>query len=275
MRALLLVFLLAAASTNAQTEPLAIPGSETFTLASEAETYRIHVVLPPNYSTSATPYPVLYYADAWWLTEAVAGIHRIAAISQSAEITPVILVGVSIDGDGAAWNAQRNRDLTPSPFRPPEGVMLRVWGAMLDSTNTGGAPAFADFLRETLMPTIEAEYNARASDRGWLGHSFGGLFGAWALQTQPDLFDRFLLISPSVWWNQGEVVEAGFEARRARVFISYGTAENRPITNWTPRLADTLTEAGLSPTLRAYEGGDHHSVLPSSIWDGLVALYGE
>ena len=58
------------------------------------------------------------------------------------------------------------------------------------------------------------------------------------------------------------------------VFIEYGTAEDRPITRWAPPLAEAMKAAGYGPTLRAYDGADHYSMVPRAIYDGLVALYG-
>ena len=185
------------AAQAAAAQPLAIPGGETFLLDAPAQTYRVHVTLPPDYRAEGDAYPVLYYADAWWLTETVAGAHRLAVLTGNAQ--PAILVGLGLDGDEAAWNVQRNRDLTPTPIGLPPGVTIEVSGVPMNAEGTGGAPAFAQFLREALIPRVEADYNASAEGRGWLGHSLGGLFGAWAEQTEPGLFSRLLLIAPAVW----------------------------------------------------------------------------
>ncbi|OZC03946.1 alpha/beta hydrolase [Rubricoccus marinus] len=285
MRLALVILALVATSARAQTEPagsapepLAIPGAETFTLDAPAQTYRIHVTLPEGYRETGAPHAVLYYADAWWLTEAVAGIRRLADLAESTDIEPVILVGIGMDGEPRAWNAQRNRDLTPSPTQFAGGGGFPIGGVIMDSTNTGGAPAFLRFIQDRLAPRIEAHYNASATRRGWLGHSLGGLFGAWAAQARPDAFERLLLISPSAWWNNGEVVEAGFtapEAQDARVFLAYGIEEGNLLRTWAPPLADAMEAGGFPVTRRVYEGAGHHSILPQAIWDGLVALYGE
>ena len=54
--------------------------------------------------------------------------------------------------------------------------------------------------------------------------------------------------------------------------MAYGSAEDAPVLEWAPPLAEALEAAGHTPTLRVYEGADHHSLLPQAIWDGLVAL---
>ena len=36
-----------------------------------------------------------------------------------------------------------------------------------------------------------------------IGQSLGGLLGTEVLFTRPDLFDDYILVSPSLWWNNG------------------------------------------------------------------------
>lgn len=281
MRVLLLTLLLGTFGLDADSQPvpLAVSGGETFMLRGPSAEHPIHVVLPPGYDAErAEPYPVLYYADGWWLTELVAGVYRIAFLSRPSRgdaMEPVVLVGIGTVGDAEDWNRQRTRDLTPSPIRLPPGVRMNAGGAAVDSAATGGGPAFLDFVTGTLAPRIEADYHVDADRRGWLGHSFGGLFGAWTLQARPGFFHDVLLIAPSAFWNQGEVIGAGFPAGEARIFIAYGESEDRPIVRSVPRMVDAMASSGLTPTLRTYPDADHQSVLAPAVWDGLVHLYGQ
>ena len=272
-----LLFALVPIAALAQAEAvdtLAVPGGETFTLDAPAATYRVHVVRPPGYDADRPePYPVLYFADAWWLTSLTAGVQQIAVRSERSGVEPFILVGIGVDGDLDAFTAQRGRDLTPTPVPFP----LQFDGVLWSEENTGGAPAFLAFLRDALVPRIEGAYHADPARRGWMGHSLGGLFGAWSLQAAPDLFRDLILIAPAVWWNQSEVTKAGFPAvpdRLGRVFVAYGTSESVSIVGPTQRLVGALDAAGYTPIAMSYEGADHHSVLPPAFWDGVVALYG-
>jgi len=53
------------------------------------------------------------------------------------------------------------------------------------------------FIRDELVPSIEAKYNVSAGDRAWGGYSLGGLFGLYALLNDGSPFQRFLIGSPS------------------------------------------------------------------------------
>jgi predicted alpha/beta superfamily hydrolase len=249
-----------------------VASGETFVLPGPSGEYPIHVVLPPGYDAERPEaYPTLYFADAWWLTELVTGVARIAVETENAD--PFVLVGIGTKGNADQWNLQRNIDLTPSPFFPPPGITFRAGSVAMDSSNTGGAASFAHFLRQSVLRRVEAVYHVDSSRRAWLGHSFGGLFGAWVRRVEPDLFQDFLLISPSAFWNDGETIRASHQ-RGGRVFLSYGTSEHGPITRSVPALAEALELADVRVRLVAYEGRDHHSVLMPALWDGILEIYG-
>ncbi|GAB5536349.1 MAG: alpha/beta hydrolase-fold protein [Rubricoccaceae bacterium] len=275
-----LVCLLLGVSASALAQPLSVPESETFALDGPSGTYEITVTLPPGYDASSPErYPTLYALDGWWLREMVTGIARVAAISSQTNVQPVVLVSIGLDGDEDAWTTQRNRDLTPSPYQSPvPGMTMSFGGIVLDSAGTGGAAAFLAFLMDDLFPRVEAGYRADPAQRGILGHSFGGLFGAWMLGHQPEVFDRYLLISPSTWWRAGEVMIGGFaEARQLdrRVFLAVGEAEDRILTRGVDAFRDALATDAVAITQRMYPDATHTSVLPRAIWDGFVALYGQ
>ncbi|MEM1115840.1 MAG: alpha/beta hydrolase-fold protein [Bacteroidota bacterium] len=269
---------LASVTAHAQPAPLTVDEGATFTLDGPSGVYPIHVTLPPGYDPDRpTPYPALYYADAWWLAELVAGVAKIAVLTDNIE--PVVLVGIGTQGDVDDWSRQRNRDLTPSPFRPPAGLSMTGGSARMDSTNTGGAPAFLAVVRDSVVAHVEADYHVDPARRGWLGHSFGGLFGAWTRSVEPDLFTDLLLVSPSAFWDggfgsgrSGIVLSAEYEPG-GRVFLTYGSDEDGPIRRSVPALAERL-DGVAEVSLRSYEGRDHHSVLMPSLWDGLTWLYG-
>lgn len=280
MRTALAALLLGFSAPAVAQAPLSVPDNDTFALDGPSGTYEITVTRPPGYDASASHrYPVLYYLDAWWLRDMVTGIARVAAISNQTEVQPVVLVGIGFDGDEAAWTAQRNQDLTPSPYRSPfPGVTMSFGEVPLDSAGTGGARTFLAFLESDLFPRIEASYRVDPAQRGLLGHSFGGLFGAWMLAHQPEVFDRYLLISPSTWWRQGDMMDRGFSTARQldrRVFLAVGEAEDRILTRGVDALREALAADSISVSDRSYPDATHTSVLPRAIWDGLETLYVE
>ena len=102
---------------------------------------------------------------------------------------PSILVSV-ING--------RNRTLNFTPTKVSERR-----GAIFNQ-ESGGAHAFRAFLKEELLPYLEQNYPA-SSYRTLIGHSYGGLFTIDTLVEDPELFDNYLAIDPSLDWDN-EVV---------------------------------------------------------------------
>jgi predicted alpha/beta superfamily hydrolase len=277
MRWLVLLALLIAPALRAQPAPRT--GTTSFEIETEARTYSLYVTLPPGYDADHTALlPTLYYLDAWRNAELVAGVHRIASTERPPLIEPVILVGVLEVGVETTWQNQRNMDFTPSPIRLPEGVSMTVGNAQipLSAATTGGAADFLAVLRERIVPEVERRFRSDPDRRGIQGHSFGGLFGAYTMQAAPDLFTDYLLISPSVLWNDSEVFEAGFatmSGRTGTAFVAVGSTE-RMMIDTIGRFAAELDSAGFSSTYTVYPERDHQSVLPVALWDGLLALYG-
>lgn len=62
-------------------------------------------------------------------------------------------------------------------------------------------------------------------------HIFGGLFGFYALQNRPELFQDLLLISASLSWNSFELVDKGNFSKleksksEIKLYHSYGGEE--------------------------------------------------
>jgi predicted alpha/beta superfamily hydrolase len=82
----------------------------------------------------------------------------------------------------------RARDLTPSH------------SSMFDES--GHADDFTRFLSEELRPWLNKKFPKPSNDITYFGHSLGGLFGTYVLLTQSALFDRYILSSPSLWWDR-------------------------------------------------------------------------
>jgi predicted alpha/beta superfamily hydrolase len=97
--------------------------------------------------------------------------------------------------------------------------------------HSGGADNFVKFLTDELGPWLTKRYPRAADDVTYFGHSLGGLFGAHVLLTQPGLFNRYILASPSLWWDRESIFrkEEAFSTvnddLRASVFFGIGSLE--------------------------------------------------
>jgi predicted alpha/beta superfamily hydrolase len=110
---------------------------------------------------------------------------------------PFVLVGIE--------NTERRRDLTgPTQNAEDKKIAPRV----------GGSATFRKFLRDELMPDIKTRYRTTAAT-AIVGESLAGLFVIETFLLEPDLFDTYIAIDPSLWWNDGALVKAAPERLRA------------------------------------------------------------
>ena len=188
---------LGATATASAAAPLAIGETWTIDSAVLGERRRINVYRAPG-APAGAPLPVMYMPDGGMAEDFlhVAGLLQVGAGNGS--LRPFLLVGIE--------NTERRRDLTgPTDVAKDRTIAPRV----------GGAQAFRDFLRKELMPEVARRYRVTA-ERAIVGESLAGLFVVETFVLEPDLFDKYVAIDPSLWWNGGRLAaELGKRARLA------------------------------------------------------------
>lgn len=177
--------------------------------AANGATYDIKVAQPANYFTTDEKYAVIYVLDGDENFARVAS--HCKKLSDQYGVANVLVVSIGYGKD-------RNMDYTPSKT----------------SETTGGAPLFLKFIKEELVPRIEQEFRADTSrsHRVILGHSFGGLFGAYAFAADNNLFGNYILLSPSLWFDNEITLRLEsnrrsiLKDREQLIFMGQGELEN-------------------------------------------------
>ena len=198
MKRLALVALLAAGPATplvaveppADGRPVVIATSYTLPSAVLAETRRVNVYLPASYAEGDRRYPVLYLLDGGEQEDFhhVTGLVQIGTMNGTMRET--IVVGIE--------NTDRKRDFT----WPSNDARDRA-----EVPTHGGSANFRRFLQTELQPWVEARYRTNDED-GVLGESLAGLFIVETLLRAPELFDTYVAISPSLWWDGGSLTAA-------------------------------------------------------------------
>ena len=237
-------------------EPLAI--GETFVLDSGVlgEARRVNVYAPIGYDArGGEPLPVLYMPDGGIDEDFlhVAGLVQIGALNGT--MRPFLLVGFE--------NTARRRDLTPPTAQAEDREIAPV---------VGGSAAFRQFLRDELIPHVRATY-ATTDEAGLLGESLAGLFVVETFLLEPALFDHYLAVDPSLWWDGGRLVDeaavrlAAFpDAEKTLVLASSRQPE---IAIATRQLASAVEESGAPVALdyRFYPAEEHWTVFHPALLD--------
>ncbi len=182
---------LALSSIPAAADPLVI--GETFTVKSDilGETRHINVFVPTKWGEPIDgALPVLYMPDGG-LNEDFLHIAGLLQVSVSnGTMRPFILVGIQ--------NTERARDMT-GPTSDPRDHSV--------APNIGKSDRFRAFLRDELFPVIGKRYRV-TDERALIGESLAGLFVVETLIHHPAMFDSYIAVDPSLWWNDNALPKA-------------------------------------------------------------------
>ena len=170
-----------------------IPSHETFTITANqlAELRRVNVYTFPGYETVASSAcGVLYMPDGGLGEDFPHVANAIDSLLRERVIAPVVVVGIE--------NTERRRDMTgPTTVASDSAIAPRV----------GESAAFRAFIRDDLMPVVRSRYRC-TGPTAIIGESLAGLFVVETFLTEPDLFDHYIALSPSLWWNRGQLVQS-------------------------------------------------------------------
>jgi predicted alpha/beta superfamily hydrolase len=193
-----------------------IPNTQLLKMTSTivGQEYDLYIHLPRNYGNKDQKFPVLYLLDAQWDFTLVTAIF--GSQFYDGFLPGLVIVGITWGGKNPNPDSLRARDLTPTNF-----ATLR---------QSGGAPQFLSFIKKELIPFIESKYRV-TDDRTLMGSSFGGLFTLYALFNETELFQRYVLTSPALGWDN-EVIysyEKNYAEKNTRLpvklFMAVGELE--------------------------------------------------
>lgn len=167
---------------------------ESFSFHSEIlnETRTVNIYLPPQFHPdSAQQYNVIYLLDGSAEEDFVhiAGLVSFLNFPWARSMPDAIIVGIS--------NVDRKRDFTyPTTVKEDKDAF----------PTTGGSAAFIHFLEKELKPLIESQYPVDTVST-LLGQSLGGLLATEILFKNPTLFTNYIIVSPSLWWDNESLLK--------------------------------------------------------------------
>lgn len=188
----------------------------------------VNVSLPVYYDEdSLRNYPVIYVLDGSRDEDFIhiAGLVQFCSFSWINDIEESIVVGIS--------NVDRKRDFTFPSTDPLDQE---------EFSTSGHSGTFIEFINKELKPLIDKEYRTGETNM-LIGQSLGGLLAAEILYTQPGSFDRYVIVSPSLWWDQERMLQWELPSKlSAKVYIAVG-AEGEVMERTAKQLAGKFKES--------------------------------
>jgi len=181
----------------------------------------LNIYLPEGYNKNDTiKYPVIYLLDGSADEDFIhiTGLVQFNNFSWINRVPKSIVVGVA--------NIDRRKDFTYPTTIKEDKERFKT---------TGGSENFIAFIEKELQPYIQNKYKT-TSTKTIIGQSLGGLLATEILLKKPVLFDKYIIISPSLWWDNASllkqssiILEEKFD-RKTDIYIGVGKEGLAPTT---------------------------------------------
>lgn len=245
------------------TKPFVLGITDEIQSARLAEKRSLNIYLPEGYDQDTKmTYPVIYLLDG----SANEDFIHIAGLVQYCTMIQVmpksIVVGIA--------NVDRKRDFT---------FPTTVQQDLKDFPTTGKSEKFIAFMEKDLQPYIQQKYRTNAS-KTIIGQSLGGLLATEVLLKKPELFNNYVIISPSLWWDNESLLAKAPEllksaaARNIKVYVSVGT-EGKVMEQDAANLAAVLKKSAdqsLQLTFNPMPAENHLTILHHSAYKAFEVL---
>lgn len=223
----------------------------------------LNIYLPTGYSPdSLKAYPVIYLLDGSIDEDFIhiAGIVQFGSFPWIDMIPSSIVVGIS--------NVDRKRDFS----YPTKNKKLKK-----SYPTTGGSASFIRAIEKEIQPLIDKTYKTN-STKTLIGQSLGGLLATEILFKKPDLFDNYVIVSPSLWWDDESLLKkikpVPYTSEKS-IYVAVGK-EGEIMERTAKELYSQLNEEKDEKTtlfFEFFEGQNHANILHLAAYNALLNIF--
>ena len=221
------------------------------------------ISLPDSYhdSTSAdTTYPIIILLDGYVHFKTAAGVVHFLSSSRIRNYLMPETIIIAVE------NVDRERDLTVTKIKTKR------------ENTMGGGRDFLNFIETELIPYIDKNYRTEPT-RTLIGHSLGGLLTVNAYMDADSIFDAYIAIDPSLWWDD-PMMTAKVEAITPAVFhkkLFIATAnqvksryeKNKKKHDRFYNLLGSKSDKKANIKIETFDDENHRTVPLRGLYDGL------
>ena len=235
----------------------------------------LNIYLPEGYNNNDTVrYPVVYLLDGSADEDFIhiVGLYQFNSFSWINRVPKSIAVGIA--------NVDRLRDFTYPTTIEEEKKKFPT---------AGYSDKFIGFIEKELQPFIEKKFKANSS-KTIIGQSLGGLLATEILLKKPMLFTKYIIVSPSLWWDNGSLLNLALGVSQKNFSLPIGIYIGVGKEGLTPTkiphvmevdanlLAEKLNRAR-NKLLKVYfdylPTEDHATIMHQAVFNALRLLYPE
>ena len=230
------------------------------------ETRVLNIYLPPSYQeASEQTYPVIYLLDGAVHEDYPHQSGLVQFMTMYQLMPESIVIGIA--------NTDRKRDLTSATTDQEEVQAFPT---------AGGSAKFLKFLETELQPFVTNRFRT-STMRTLIGQSLGGLFATEVLVKKPELFDNYIIVSPSLYWSHEQLLNelVPFLKRntelKKNIFLSIGT-EHPVMHECMDRFVAALEKhspEGIKWQYTALPNETHATVMHRATYRAYEFLYGD
>ena len=221
----------------------------------------VNVYLPDVYKSDTGKYPVIYLLDGSVNEDFIHIVGLVQFLTMIEAMPPTIVVGIA--------NVDRKRDFTfPTAVTKDKQYF----------PTTGQSAAFIQFLQAELVPYIKSQYRTNGNTT-LIGQSLGGLLATEILLKNEQLFSNYVIVSPSLWWNNESLMTLAKEHAMQypqKVYIAVGGKEHKLMRKDAKKLKVILEQKMSKGTALKFEkmaSESHLTILHNAAYNALVWLH--
>jgi predicted alpha/beta superfamily hydrolase len=248
---------------QSNSELLVIGKKETLHSTVLNEERILNIYLPENYDSTQS-YPVIYLLDGTFNEDFIHIVGLVQFFNLIFKMPETIVVGIA--------NVDRKRDFT---FHTDSDEFKKSY------PTTGHSAVFIQFIEQELQPYITNRFNTN-STKYLIGQSLGGLLATEILLKKPELFSHYLIVSPSLWWDNQNLLKQAPELiniqslEKRKVYLSVGGKEHIVMQKDAKKLQSIIKKLpsnSIDLFFNFMKEENHATILHKSIYDAFLNLF--
>jgi len=242
-------------------KPFVIGETRTFESEILNENRTLNIYLPEGFDKTKS-YPVIYLLDGSANEDFLHIVGLVQFYKMQFNMPDFLVVGIA--------NVDRKRDFT---FHTDLKDLQKEY------PTTGHSEKFIEFIERELQPFVARTFKTTET-KYIIGQSLGGLLATEILLKKPSLFTHYLIVSPSLWWDDESLIKQSKSLLDKQnemnqyVYISVGMEEHKTMVKDANEIAEILKKKkNLNVVYNPMENENHASILHKSISEAFRKLF--